>query len=351
LPDSVVDEYTLCQNLGSSANDTLQSHWDSWITESDFQSIAAAGMNFVRIPLGYWSVQLLPGDPYMQGAYSRLATALDWAQSAGLKVMIDLHGAPGSQNGFDNSGRKGDIGWGQGDTVSQTTTILNQIRDDHAAHPAVAAIELVNEPMASSVGEDTLKQFYQDGWGNLENSNVAITFHEGFLGVDAWQGWGSGMWNLLEDTHHYEIFNTGQLQMSASDHISSACSFGQQMTQSGFWTISGEWTGAATDCAKWLNGRGVGARYDGTYPGSSPIGDCDRKYSGTVDGLNDAEKSNIKNFINAQMDAYEKANGWIFWTWKTEGAPEWDMQALLAAGLFPNPVSSRTGESYPPDHT
>jgi hypothetical protein len=35
---------------------------------------------------------------------------------------------------------------------------------------------------------------------------------------------------------------------------------------------------------------------------------------------------------------YEKAGGWIFWTWKTEGAPEWDMQDLLANGLFPSPV-------------
>lgn len=33
-------------------------------------------------------------------------------QEAGLKLMIDLHGAPGSQNGYDNSGQKLDTpGW------------------------------------------------------------------------------------------------------------------------------------------------------------------------------------------------------------------------------------------------
>ena len=31
------------------------------------------------------------------------------AKDLGLKVLIDLHTAPGSQNGFDNSGRAGDI--------------------------------------------------------------------------------------------------------------------------------------------------------------------------------------------------------------------------------------------------
>ena len=28
-----------------------------------------------------------------------------------LKVLLDLHGAPGSQNGFDNSGKRGPIEW------------------------------------------------------------------------------------------------------------------------------------------------------------------------------------------------------------------------------------------------
>lgn len=44
------------------------------------------------------------------------------------------------------------------------------------------------------------------------------------------------------------------------------------------------------------------------------------------------------------MDAFEEAAGWIFWTWKTEGAPEWDMQSLLANGIFPNPVTNRNCE-------
>lgn len=58
----------------------------------DFNAIAAAGMNHVRIPIGYWSVAPIAGDPYVQGAYAVLGNALNWAQAAGLKVMIDLHG-------------------------------------------------------------------------------------------------------------------------------------------------------------------------------------------------------------------------------------------------------------------
>ena len=51
-----------------------------------------AGLNHVRIPIGYWSVIPIDGEPYVQGAYDKLGEALDWASGAGLKVMIDLHG-------------------------------------------------------------------------------------------------------------------------------------------------------------------------------------------------------------------------------------------------------------------
>lgn len=279
----------------------------------------------MRIPIGYWSVTPLDGDPYVQGAYDVLGQALDWAQENGLMVMIDLHGAPGSQNGFDNSGRRGGIEWTQTDTVDQTKNALNKIRDDHAAHPAVAAIELVNEPMGPSLDMDTVRQFYMDGWGNLEGSHVAVTFHDAFEGVNSWNDWGSGMWALMLDTHHYEIFDNSALQMGVQQHVSSACSFGASMATNNKWTIAGEWTGAQTDCAKWLNGRGVGARYDGTYnnngQGSSYIGSCDGKYTGTVAGLGLADHNNIQSFIQAQMTAFEKAAGWIFWTWHTESAP------------------------------
>jgi len=67
-------------------------------------------------------------------------------------------------------------------------------------HPAVSTIELLNEPMGSSVGMDKVRQFYMDGWGNLRNTNLVVTFHDAFAGVNSWNDWGSGMWNLMLDT-------------------------------------------------------------------------------------------------------------------------------------------------------
>ena len=306
--------------------------------------MASYGLNFVRIPIGYWAVTPLSGDPYVQGAYDYLGKAIGWAGDNGINVMIDLHGAPGSQNGFDNSGRRGGIEWTSGDTVAQTITALQKIRDDFAANPAVTAIELVNEPMGPSLDLATIQQFYDDGWGNLEGSHVAVTFHDAFEGVNSWNDWGDGMWALLLDTHHYEVFSGAVLEMDIGDHISTACGFGASMATNNKWTIAGEWTGAMTDCAQWLNGRGVGARYDGSYnyngQTSSYIGSCDGFTTGSVSGLSGTARSDLASFISAQMVAFEKANGWIFWTWKNEAAPEWHFQNLTQQGIIPQPLSS-----------
>lgn len=91
--NSVKDEYGLTQALGQAeAQRRLSGHWNSWITQGDFGQIAGAGLNHVRIPIGYWSVIPRDGEPYVTGAYDVLGRALDWAQGAGLKVIIDLHG-------------------------------------------------------------------------------------------------------------------------------------------------------------------------------------------------------------------------------------------------------------------
>ena len=71
--------------------------------------------------------------------------------------------APGSQNGFDNSGQLGPITWTQGDTIAFTIKVLNKIRDDYASHPAVSAIELLNEPAGWALDINTIRQFYMDG--------------------------------------------------------------------------------------------------------------------------------------------------------------------------------------------
>lgn len=367
--DSVVDEYTLCETLGSdAAASVLEAHWASWITQSDIQAVAAAGLNHVRIGVGYWAVNKNDGDPYVSGQLEYLDQAVSWAEDAGIKVLIDLHGgmylsplfvslrsqltrtitAQGSQNGFDNSGRRGSVEWGTGDTTSQSIETIRLLSERYLSSSAVTAIELLNEPLPPDVSLDTYKQFCYDGWGTVRDSNAdtVVAIHDAFQSdISYWNGFmdtAAGVNNVMLDTHQYQVFTDAGVAMTPDEHVSAACAIAtDDLIGSDKWIIVGEWTGALTDCAKYLNGRGYGARYDGSYSGSSYVGSCDGKSSGTVAALSSDDKTNIRRYNEAQLDAYEQGNGWIFWTWKTEGAPEWDLQAQLAGGLFPQPLTDR----------
>ncbi|KAI4212880.1 MAG: hypothetical protein LQ351_004405 [Letrouitia transgressa] len=345
----VVDEYTYTKTLGKQeASSRLTKHWKTWITEGDFKAIKQAGLNHVRIPIGYWALSPLAGDPYVQGQLPILDQAIQWARSAGLKVLLDLHGAPGSQNGFDNSGRFGAVQWQQGDTVSQTVKALSDLSRRYAGDgDVVTSVELLNEPLGSSLDLNGLQSFYDKGYNAVKaaSNNFAVVIEDAFQDFSTyWNGYGSGKTDLILDTHQYQIFTPELVGKSPSDHVSAACALGPKLASTNKWTIVGEWTGAQTDCAKWLNGLGTGARYDGTFTGkggSSYTGKCDGKSVGTVTKLSSDDKNNIRSYIEAQLDAYEQHTGWFFWTWKTESAPEWNMKDLIAGGLFPQPLNSR----------
>lgn len=91
--DAAVDEWTLTEVLGKDeAQARLSEHWSSFVAKDDFERMAAAGLNHVRIPIGYWAVAPIEGEPYVKGQLEYLDEAVSWARDAGLKVLVDLHG-------------------------------------------------------------------------------------------------------------------------------------------------------------------------------------------------------------------------------------------------------------------
>lgn len=248
---AVVDEWTLCQNEPN-AESVLQAHWSSWVTLADFQKIAGSGVgiNTVRIPVGYWAFQKYDNDPFIMGAADYLAQALDWAQQTGIQVWIDLHGAPLSQNGFDNSGqRTNNPQWTAADTISFTTGVIGQIASRFGNHPAVAGIELVNEPLMSALpgGRDGVTDYYNQASGAVTgNSGTGVIIHDGFADPGSWAGI---VPNSIVDHHTYQVFTMANLALSYQGHADLAYSRPASLGKPGRTVIAGEWTAAMTDCA------------------------------------------------------------------------------------------------------
>ena len=112
-----------------------------------------------------------PGEPYIQGQLSYLDKAVGWAGQYGLKVIVDLHGAPGSQNGFDNSGHRVDYpAWHtQSGAVARTNAIIKTLASKFANNPyVVPIIAPLNEP-AGFYDEmmDTIKGYWLDSFGTI----------------------------------------------------------------------------------------------------------------------------------------------------------------------------------------
>lgn len=351
----IVDEWTfgLYQDRTTALN-TLTNHWNTWITESDFAAIAAAGLNHVRLPIGYWAFEVSPGEPYIQGQLPYLQMAVTWAQNHGLKLIVDLHGAPGSQNGFDNSGQKMPYPTWQsnGTNVARTDNIIKTIAGMFKdSSSVVVAIAPLNEPAGFDGGSmmSVVTQYWDDSYGNIrypygtsQQSNTIVLLHDAFQPPSYWSGFMSppNYQGVMMDTHVYQMFSQGGVSQSQSQHIQTACSETSALQSFTLWPVVGEWTPAMTDCAKYLNGRGVGARYDGSYPGSTYVGSCSG-LTGSASTFSSTFKTSLRQMWEAQVIAFERGGqGWLMWTWKAENADEWSYQAGLANGWIPqNPTS------------
>ncbi|KAF9234083.1 glycoside hydrolase family 5 protein [Melanogaster broomeanus] len=79
---------------------TFARHWDTWFTQDDVSQLENAGINTVRVPLGYWIVEELvdrPAEAYPRGGLAYLRRGLGWLQAAGMQVILDHHALPGVQ--------------------------------------------------------------------------------------------------------------------------------------------------------------------------------------------------------------------------------------------------------------
>ncbi|KAG8679167.1 hypothetical protein FRC08_017160 [Ceratobasidium sp. 394] len=106
LEPSVLDEVTLMfarysalvQKLGQTqADKVFAKHWSTWFTQANVDTIANAGLNTVRIPLGYWIIEPLVNrstEFYPRGGFKYLKQGVRMLKAKGLHVLLDLHALP-----------------------------------------------------------------------------------------------------------------------------------------------------------------------------------------------------------------------------------------------------------------
>ncbi|CAG8556688.1 13269_t:CDS:2 [Ambispora gerdemannii] len=342
--EPAVDEWTFTQYLGQKeAKRQLTEHWETWVTEKDIARLSTYRINHLRIPIGYWAFDVLPSEPWVTGAFDYLLKAITWAQTYNLKVELDLHGGPGSQNGFDNSGKRGVVEWQTNkQNIPRTLKVLQILCMNTSNYQnTISAINILNEP-ASWGGNDIniTKQFYKDAYEIVRqyHPNALFVIHDAFLPLSTWQGFmqEAPYKGVALDTHIYFVFIRELLASSNQEKLESLRETKSKLANFTSPIMVGEWSLATTDCAKWLNGFNVGARWDGTFNKDPPIFKNATCKNDTNYLLWSPEyKQFLLEFAKTQKDAYEAGIGWFFWNFKTENAPQWNYMLGVEQGWIP----------------
>ncbi|KAI0372834.1 glycoside hydrolase [Pilatotrama ljubarskyi] len=224
-------ELDIASGWGSldSARSLLERHWDTFINASDFQYLSGIGINTVRLPVGYWNLgpAFCQGTPFeavasvYQNSWVRVIRAINMASDAGLGVLVDLHGAPGSQNGQPHSGiSDGDANLFDDDWyINKTITVLTYLTEQLADVSNVVGIQLLNEPK----NVESLPDFYTQAISamrqvNTAAKNLALYVHDGF-DLDQYSDFVANRSDFVVLDHHsYFVFTSADETEPASQH-------------------------------------------------------------------------------------------------------------------------------------
>ena len=150
----------------STEQSLLTTYQQNWITSGDLDNIQNAGLNAVRIPI--WWGMFFPlssqtESSFRSDSFTTLDSIIDACASRGIYVILDMHGALGSQSGSEDTGHANDGGsngsyFSSSYDQSMTLWLWEQIASHYSAAnfanaSAIAGFDLLNEPTGGTTAQ------------------------------------------------------------------------------------------------------------------------------------------------------------------------------------------------------
>ena len=280
------------------------------------------------------------------GCIDELDKAFNWAEKYGLTILIDLHTAPMSQNGFDNGGISGVCKWAQlPDEVEFVLSVLERLAKRYGHRQALMGIEIINEPNTTTswpmmnvterykavdpelaegtgpIGFDRLKDFYVTAYHRLRDvdkgalpADKAVVFHDGF-DIEQWKDFMRGddgrlapeFENVVLDTHQYlmtaEMMGCPQTVEDYDDFVRNTYAPMIAEMSEYFPVIVGEW------CL--FNSVGCGVDPHG---GQSVLNGEEGAQAETLTA--EQKRSLYQGVAESQLAAWSKGSGFYYWNYK-----------------------------------
>ena len=149
---------------GYDVEELLSYYYSCFFAEEDFRIIREdLGLNVIRLPFFYLNIL---NEDLSRKEEEKAFSYLDWfveqAGKHGLYVILDLHGAPGSQSGYEHAGStKGEAGlWGSEANIAATVDLWDYVSEHYLnTRPDlgkyIASYDLLNEPTYTFKGTTT----------------------------------------------------------------------------------------------------------------------------------------------------------------------------------------------------
>lgn len=299
------DEYTFVKENGEEAILALEQHRQNFITSADLEWLKENEINALRVPVPHW---IFGGfDSYVAGV-EYVDWLMDEARRLDLKVVLELHTAPGSQNGHDHSGKKGAVGWHKSPTlISTTLDVIELIAARYGGSSHLLGIGLLNEP-SSKIDSFLLQVYYQEGYKRVRRhctDQVAVIINDQFNPLE-WMGIMTepDFTNVWLDTHLYQAFS----------HEDKHASFENVLSK-----VNMEWLELI---------KGIESNR------KLMIGEWSLGLNESVfKGMDNSEKSQaLSKFYASQTAGFSKATAQFFWTYKTENMNGWSYRDVVKSG-------------------
>ena len=143
--DTLTTYQTLISRFGyDAAMALIKAYQDAWWQEKDFDNVKDLGFNMIRLPFAYFNLEDENGATVN---FDKLDWFIDNCDERDIYVILDLHGAYGSQNGKDHSGdTSGTNLFGNEENEQKTVALWKAVAARYKDRDIIAGYDLLNEP-------------------------------------------------------------------------------------------------------------------------------------------------------------------------------------------------------------
>lgn len=144
---------------------------ETYIQEEDVAFLAASGFTTVRVPL-HWKFFLDRNDPARVDpdgeGWALIDRLVGWARTHGIKLILDIHAAPGGQTGVNHDDGVGyPLTFYVPEYRRRTITMWRAIAERYKDETAVLGYDLLNEPITPYHDTDFLNSRLEPFYAEL----------------------------------------------------------------------------------------------------------------------------------------------------------------------------------------